>query len=130
MLKVYAWNVCPHCKKTVDWLQTHKIPFQYLEIEEQPEEVVRQVVDPEPEADFEAAGILPQNVHEAFHEVFRAILVRHHVGVGIDVERPLEPFVDAGQPDGPVTDVPVEPDYVVRAGFVPGQQRRVGRQIV
>ena len=34
MLKVYAWNVCPHCKKTVDWLQTHKIPFQYLEIEE------------------------------------------------------------------------------------------------
>ena len=32
-------------KKTVDWLQNHKIPFQYLEIEEQPEEVIRQVVD-------------------------------------------------------------------------------------
>ena len=45
MLKVYAWKVCPHCKKTVDWLQNHKIPFQYLEIEEQPEEVIRQVVD-------------------------------------------------------------------------------------
>ena len=45
MLKVYAWNVCPHCKKTVDWLQTHKIPFQYLEIEEQPKEIIQQVID-------------------------------------------------------------------------------------
>ena len=45
MLKVYAWNVCPHCKKTVDWLQNHKIPFQYLEIEEQPQEVIQQVID-------------------------------------------------------------------------------------
>jgi mycoredoxin len=45
MLKVYAWNVCPHCKKTVDWLQTRKIPFEYLEIEEQPKEVIQQVID-------------------------------------------------------------------------------------
>ena len=45
MLNVYAWNVCPHCKKTIAWLEAHGIPFRYLEIEEQPEEVIRKVVE-------------------------------------------------------------------------------------
>ena len=45
MLNVYAWNVCPHCKKTIAWLEAHGVPFRYLEIEEQPEEVIRKVVE-------------------------------------------------------------------------------------
>lgn len=45
MLKVYAWNVCPHCHRAVEWLETHHIPFEYLEIEEQPPEVIRKVVE-------------------------------------------------------------------------------------
>ena len=44
MLNVYAWNQCPHCRKTVEWLKEHNIPFRYLEIEEQPNYVVEQIV--------------------------------------------------------------------------------------
>ena len=36
MLNVYAWSVCPHCHRTIEWLKEHRIPFHYLEIEEQP----------------------------------------------------------------------------------------------
>ena len=45
MLNVYAWKVCPHCMAAVKWLKEHNIPFQYLEIEEQPEAVVRKVIE-------------------------------------------------------------------------------------
>lgn len=45
MLKVYAWDVCPHCRRTVEWLKAHEVPYEYLEIEEQPPEVVRKVVE-------------------------------------------------------------------------------------
>lgn len=45
MLNVYAWNLCPHCRRTVEYLKEHEIPFRYLEIEEQPEEVIRKVID-------------------------------------------------------------------------------------
>lgn len=45
MLKVYGWNVCPHTLNAVAWLKSRNIPFEYLEIEEQPEEVVRKVVE-------------------------------------------------------------------------------------
>ena len=45
MLKVYAWKVCPHCHRTIEWLNAHGIPFEYLEIEEQPPEVVQKVVE-------------------------------------------------------------------------------------
>lgn len=45
MLKVYAWNVCPHCRRTVEWLKAHEVPYEYLEIEEQPPEGVRKVVE-------------------------------------------------------------------------------------
>ena len=45
MLKVYAWNVCPHCRRTVEWLKAHEVPYEYLEIEEQPPEVVRKVLE-------------------------------------------------------------------------------------
>ena len=45
MLKVYGWDVCPHTRDAVTWLKTHNIPFEYLEIEEQPQEVIQKVVD-------------------------------------------------------------------------------------
>ncbi|MBO7147147.1 MAG: glutaredoxin family protein [Lentisphaeria bacterium] len=45
MLKVYAWSICPHCQKTVRWLKEHKIPFEYLEIEDQPDEVIQKVIE-------------------------------------------------------------------------------------
>lgn len=45
MLNLYAWKECPHCKKTIEWLQKHNIPFRYLEIEEQPEPEIRKVIE-------------------------------------------------------------------------------------
>ncbi len=44
MLKVYAWDQCPHCRKTVEWLTEHHVPFRYLEIEEQPQSVIDKVI--------------------------------------------------------------------------------------
>lgn len=45
MLNVYAWSVCPHCHRTIEWLKEHRIPFNYLEIEEQPKDVIQKVID-------------------------------------------------------------------------------------
>jgi mycoredoxin len=45
MLKVYAAKWCPHCVRTVDFLKSRGVPFEYIEIEEQPEAVVRRVVE-------------------------------------------------------------------------------------
>ncbi len=45
MLNVYAWSICPHCKRTIAWLREHNIPFEYHEIEEQPQSVIRKVID-------------------------------------------------------------------------------------
>ena len=45
MLNVYAWSVCPHCHRTIEWLKEHRIPFHYLEIEEQPKDVIQKVID-------------------------------------------------------------------------------------
>ena len=44
MLKVYYWNVCPHCRKTMDFLRDHNIKFEALDIETQPQNVVDQVI--------------------------------------------------------------------------------------
>ncbi len=44
-LNVYAWSICPHCQNTVAWLKEKNIPFNYLEIEEQPQEVVQKVIE-------------------------------------------------------------------------------------
>jgi len=43
-LKLYGWNVCPHCHAARTYLEEHKIPFRYLEIEEQPQAVIEQVI--------------------------------------------------------------------------------------
>ncbi len=45
MLKVYFWDVCPHCKKTMDFLRGRKIPFEAFDIEKQPEDVVKKIVE-------------------------------------------------------------------------------------
>ncbi len=45
MLKVYYWDICPHCHKAMDFLRLHKIPFEALDIEKQPGDVVKKVVD-------------------------------------------------------------------------------------
>lgn len=44
-LQVYALNGCPHCRAAIQWLNEHDIPFTYHEIEDQPPEVLRQVID-------------------------------------------------------------------------------------
>lgn len=43
MLIVYGVSWCPHCKKIVRHLVENHIDFKYLDIEEQPEDVVNQV---------------------------------------------------------------------------------------
>lgn len=45
MLKVYAASWCPHCRKAVELLKSRNVPFEYYEIEEQPEELVKRVVE-------------------------------------------------------------------------------------
>jgi mycoredoxin len=44
MLKVYAAKWCPHCTKTVDYLKTRKIEFEYFEMEKQPENIVEKII--------------------------------------------------------------------------------------
>lgn len=45
MLNVYTWRECPHCKRTVDYLQKNNILFRNLEIEEQSPEVIAKVIE-------------------------------------------------------------------------------------
>lgn len=45
MLNIYAASWCPHCRKAVKFLKENNIPYNYIEIETQPDEVVRKVVE-------------------------------------------------------------------------------------
>lgn len=45
MLKVYAWDSCPHCRRAVEWLNANNIEFEYLEIEEQPQALIDKVIE-------------------------------------------------------------------------------------
>ncbi|WP_176014341.1 glutaredoxin domain-containing protein [Victivallis sp. Marseille-Q1083] len=45
MLNVYAAKWCPHCSRTVEFLKTHKIPYKYHEMEEEPASVISKVVE-------------------------------------------------------------------------------------
>lgn len=45
MLTVYAAKWCPHCTLTVEYFKKKHIPFNYIEIEEQSEEVIQKVID-------------------------------------------------------------------------------------
>lgn len=43
-LKVYYWSVCPHCHAAMDWLRRKGIPFEAVDIETAPKEVVDEVI--------------------------------------------------------------------------------------
>ena len=45
MLKVYATNWCPHCRRMVHFLDKHQVEYEYIDIENQPDDVVKLVVD-------------------------------------------------------------------------------------
>ncbi len=45
MLNVFAADWCPHCRKTVAFLNEHRIAFDYHEIDNQPESVIRKIID-------------------------------------------------------------------------------------
>ena len=45
MLNVYAAKWCPHCTKTVEYFKKNHIPFNYIEIEEQPEDIIQKVIE-------------------------------------------------------------------------------------
>lgn len=45
MLKVYSAKWCPHCDLTVEYLKKNNIEFEYINIEEQQEKIVRKVIE-------------------------------------------------------------------------------------
>lgn len=45
MLTVYSVSWCPHCKKTIRFLMDSHVDFIYKDIEHQPREIVKQVID-------------------------------------------------------------------------------------
>lgn len=44
MLRVYAAKWCPHCTKTIDYLKKNEIEFEYIEIEDQPEDIIQKII--------------------------------------------------------------------------------------
>lgn len=44
MLKVYAAKWCPHCTKTVQYLKDRNLEFEYIEIEEQSDDIIQKIV--------------------------------------------------------------------------------------
>lgn len=45
MLNMYAAKWCPHCRKTEEYLKKNNIEFNYIDIEIQPDEVLRKVIE-------------------------------------------------------------------------------------
>jgi len=45
MLKVYAAKWCPHCTKAVTYFKKNNIEFEYIDIEKQPENIVRKIIN-------------------------------------------------------------------------------------
>lgn len=45
LLKVYYWNICPHCTETMEFLRENSVPFEPLDIERQTQDVVDKVVE-------------------------------------------------------------------------------------
>ncbi len=44
MLTVYAAQWCPHCRKTIAYLDENRIAYRYVDIESQPDDIVEKVV--------------------------------------------------------------------------------------
>ncbi len=45
MLNVYAASWCPHCQKTIEYLEEKNIEIKYIDIETEPDEVVKKVIE-------------------------------------------------------------------------------------
>jgi len=45
MLNLYAARWCIHCKKTEDYFKKNKIEYNYIDIEAQPDDIVKKVID-------------------------------------------------------------------------------------
>jgi mycoredoxin len=45
MLNVYAAAWCPHCQRTVKYLEENDIRLNYIEIEEQSDDIIQKIVD-------------------------------------------------------------------------------------
>ena len=43
-LKVYYWSICPHCRAAMEWLKQHGIPFEAIDIETAPTNVVDEII--------------------------------------------------------------------------------------
>ncbi len=52
MLNVYAALWCPHCRRTIKFLEDNEIEMNYFEIEEQPEDILQKVVQANGGADW------------------------------------------------------------------------------
>ena len=44
MLHVYAASWCPHCTRTIAFLEKHGIAYTWIEIEKQPEAVIEKII--------------------------------------------------------------------------------------
>ena len=45
MLTIYAAKWCPHCTQTIEYLKRINIKFEYIEIEEQPKNIIQKIID-------------------------------------------------------------------------------------
>ena len=45
MLTIYTADWCPHCKQTIDFLKKHRIEFNPVDIEKQPDHIVKKVIE-------------------------------------------------------------------------------------
>ena len=45
MLKIFGAKWCPHCLKTKEFLEKNRIPFSWLDIETQPDDVVQKIIE-------------------------------------------------------------------------------------
>jgi mycoredoxin len=45
MLTVYSASWCPHCRMTIEFLRSRSILFHVIDIETQPEDIVRKVIE-------------------------------------------------------------------------------------
>ncbi len=45
MLKVYYWDICPHCHAAMDFLKSKHVQFEALDIEKQPKKIVDKIIE-------------------------------------------------------------------------------------
>ncbi|MDD4180976.1 MAG: glutaredoxin domain-containing protein [Victivallaceae bacterium] len=45
MLHVYGMKGCPHCHEALKWLNERKVPYVYLEVEDQPEPIIKKLIE-------------------------------------------------------------------------------------